>query len=501
MESIEINKSTQIGGGGYSAKEMEVVIEDDSKEDRRNKDNYSLNKRSTAQPLQFIHNMEIQNQSSLQKISNWLKESILIKLLAIGFLVLILLIPNSMISDMIREREFRQNEVEQEVNQSWGGSQDIIGPVLSIPYSTFVEWDDGKVREQNHMAYILPEELNVDGDLSHQIRKRSIFDVILYQSEFKLSGSFELSDFEVLHMNKEHVKWEEAKLSVGIRGMTGIKEMVEIEWGEASLRMEPGTANPKLLRTGVSVNVPISNEEDLINFNIPIKLNGSGHFHIEPVGKSTNVNLRSDWNSPSFDGAFLPDNRTVSESGFDASWQVLNLNRPYPQHWIDDAVTFGGSAFGVKLIQPVDEYAKNNRSAKYAILIIGLTFLLYFFFEVLQKLLIHPFQYLLVGLAITVFYLLLLSLSEHLGFDVAYLISAVATITLICGYSWSFLGLKKLVFQLFLLLIGIYGFIFTLLQLEDFALLAGSIGVFIALAVVMYASRKVNWYNLGERTS
>jgi inner membrane protein len=162
-------------------------------------------------------------------------------------------------------------------------------------------------------------------------------------------------------------------------------------------------------------------------------------------------------------------------------------------------VSFGSSTLAVRLIQPVDEYLKNTRSAKYAILIIGLTFLLYFIFEVLRRIFIHPFQYLLVGLALTVFYLLLLSLSEHLGFNTAYLISSIATIGLICGYSSSMLGIRRLVWQLMGMLIAVYGFIFVLLQLEDFALLAGSIGVFVALAVVMYSSRKVDWYNLGNR--
>lgn len=444
--------------------------------------------------------MENQNQSGFSKLSKWLRESILVKLMAIGFLVLILLIPNSMISDLIHEREYRQEEVEREVNKSWGGSQDVVGPVLSIPYSTWIEYESGQRSEQKHIAYFLPQELNVGGDLKHQIRRRSIFDVVLFQANFTMNGEFEKPDFDALHVNPEDVKWEEAKISVGISQMTGIKEMVEMKWAGNTYRMESGTANPNLLQQGVSVEIPISNEDDNFTFSIPIKLNGSGHFQVSPVGKSTNVKITSDWHSPSFSGAFLPDNREISEKGFSAEWQVLDLNRPFPQEWINNTdVKFHGSNFGVRLIQPVDEYMKNNRSAKYAILIIGLTFLLYFFFEVLQKLLIHPFQYLLVGLAITVFYLLLLSLSEHFGFNTAYLISSVSTILLITGYSWSVLGVKRLVFQLFLMLAAIYGFIYVLLQLEDFALLAGSIGVFIALATVMYFSRKVNWYNLGER--
>lgn len=440
-----------------------------------------------------------QPQNTFSKMSQWLKESVVVKLMAIGFLVLILLIPNSMISDLIHERQYRQNEVEQEVNQSWGGEQTVIGPVLSVPYTTYIEYENGKSTPTKHTAYFLPQQLNIGGDLEHQIRRRSIFDVVLFQANITLTGTFDQPDFEALHIDPANVDWEEARISVGIQGMTGIKEIVSINWQGSPYRMEPGTANPELLRTGVSSEIPLDKEGKEYPFSIPIKLNGSGSLQFEPVGKSTKVRLASDWHSPSFEGAFLPDHREISEVGFSADWQVLDLNRPYPQQWIDDRATFGSSTLGVRLIQPVDEYLKNSRSAKYAILIIGLTFLLYFFFEVLQKLLIHPFQYLLVGLAITVFYLLLLSLSEHVGFNWAYLISSFATIFLITGYSWSVLRIRRLVVQLFLMLAAIYGFIFILLQLEDFALLAGSIGVFIALAAVMYSSRKINWYDLGER--
>ena len=420
--------------------------------------------------------------------------------MAIGFIALILLIPNAMIDGLIGERQFRQDEVGLEVSQSWGGAQAVRGPVLSIPYSTWQTWDDGKRTETQHTAYFLPQKLNVEGDLKHQIRKRSIFDVVLYQAEIQLAGEFEQPDFQALHINLEDVRWDEARLSTGIQGMTGIKDIIQVNWAGETHRMEPGTASAELLPAGVSTEVPVTSDGKNYTFSIPIKLNGSEYLSFEPVGKSTTVNLRSDWHSPSFEGAFLPDQREISPIGFTAQWQVLDLNRPYPQHWKDDEVKFGKSNLSVRLIKPVDEYLKNTRSAKYAILVIGLTFLLYFFFEVLQKLLIHPFQYLLVGLALTVFYLLLLSLSEHVGFNAAYLVSSVATISLIAGYSFSVLKVKRLIFQLLLLLAAIYGFIFVLLQLEDYALLAGSAGVFIALSAVMYASRKIDWYNLGERS-
>jgi inner membrane protein len=423
-----------------------------------------------------------------------------------------------MIQDLIRDRNQRQETVKQEVSQSWGGGQGVEGPVLTVPYTTY-SMIEGKTTAERHSAYFLPHSLKVDGDLKHEIRKRSIFDVVLYQAVLTLSGEFQQPDFQSLNLAGADIHWAEARLAVGISGMTGIKESVQVDWSGQTRRMEPGTGMTGLLPAGVSAPVPLVATGSGYRFSIPIKLNGSEYLSFEPVGKSTTVDLRADWHSPSFEGAFLPDQRNISKTGFSAQWQVLDLNRAYPQQWKDDVVRFAQPPYGgqasyeaatektvqynasylsVRLIQPVDEYQKNTRSAKYAILIIGLTFLLYFFFEVLRKMFIHPFQYLLVGLALTVFYLLLLSFSEHLGFNTAYLASATATIGLICFYSASMLRIRRLVWQLLAMLVAIYGFIFILLQLEDYALFAGSIGVFLALAAVMYSSRKVDWYNLGR---
>jgi len=461
------------------------------------------------------------NGSGFHRLSQWLKESLAVKLFSIGFLVLMLIIPNAMIKDLIRERQSRQEEVKNEVSHSWGGSQAIQGPVLTVPYSTWTAYDDGKRTEERHTAYFLPQNLKVDGDLKHQLRKRSIFDVVLYQAGITLSGEFQQLDFQALNLTSADVHWNEARLAVGIQGMTGIKETVQLDWAGSEHRMEPGTGITGLLPSGVSTPVSIVPDGKNYAFSIPIKLNGSEYLSFEPVGKSTTVSLKSDWSSPSFEGAFLPDKRDITTAGFTAEWQVLDLNRAYPQLWKDDVVRFGhvrneavptyegqenptaqvyaGSNIAVRLIKPVDEYLKNTRSAKYALLVIGLTFMLYFFFEMLRKMFIHPLQYLLVGLALTVFYLLLLSLSEHLGFNYAYFISAAATIALICLYSASVLRIRRLIWQLLAMLVAIYGFIFILLQLEDYALLAGSIGVFVALAAVMFSSRKVDWYNIGSR--
>lgn len=441
--------------------------------------------------------MQPQETSGFQRFSNWLKQSLFVKLISIGFLILLLMIPNVMIQELIRERQVRQTEVIQEVSNSWGAPQTIIGPVLTIPYNRWVEYENGKKNAVQEVAHFLPLKLEVKGDAKHQVRQRGIFDVILYQADMTLQGVFEQPNFDDLHIAPADVLWNQAKLSVGISGMSGIKSSILLNWAGNNIRMKPGVAAPKLLNAGVSIAIPLNMEGTSYNFSVPIKINGSDYLKLEPIGKETQVNITSDWNSPSFEGNFLPDQRNITKNGFTAQWKILDLNRNYPQSWKGEAFQLGNSTFGVRFMKPVDEYAKNNRSGKYAILVIGLTFLIYFFFETIRRFHIHPFQYFLIGLAISVFYLLLLSLSEQIGFNFAYLIAAIATIDLIVIYSASILKSTRLGIQLAFMLVAIYGFIFIVLQLEDYALLAGSLGIFVALAAVMFYSRKVDWYNIG----
>lgn len=462
--------------------------------------------------------MENNANSFFARFSHWLRTSLLVKLTSIGIIVLLLLIPRAMIQGLIYERQGRKEQVVREISQSWGSVQSVTGPVLSIPYVEWKEEEKGKKTAQWHTLHILPQELHIEGDAQHEIRRKGIFDAVLYRSKLTLSGKFDKPALRELNIAPENIRWEEARLSVGISSMTGIKNIIELEWRGQKQRMEPGTAT-SLLGSGVSAPVAYSSDVAPLTFSIPLELNGADALYFEPVGRLTTAQLKATWPSPGFAGRILPDARNISPDGFDAQWKVLDVNRHYPQQWKDLNYRFkspsyadeydeygnklkpakeeGDAAFGVRFVLPVDEYLKNDRAVKYAILTIGLTFLIYFFFETLRHFNIHPFQYLLVGLALTVFYLLLLSLSEQFGFDAAYGIAAAATIGLIAFYSASVLKIKRLVIQLALLLCAIYGFIFVVLQLEDYALLAGSIGIFIALAAVMYYSRKVDWYNLG----
>jgi len=210
----------------------------------------------------------------------------------------------------------------------------------------------------------------------------------------------------------------------------------------------------------------------------------------------TSARITSSWESPSFTGAFLPDKREVNNNGFDASWKILNFNRNYPQQWMDHAQDFSTSEFGVYFLIPLDQYLKSMRSSKYSILVIALTFLVFFLVEILTGLRIHPFQYVLVGLALTLFYVLLLSISEQIGFNLAYLYSSCMIVTMIFAYSLSVLKNKVVALLMLLFMMLTYGFIYIIIQLESYSLLVGSLGLFLALSITMFLTRKVNWYGV-----
>ena len=225
-----------------------------------------------------------------------------------------------------------------------------------------------------------------------------------------------------------------------------------------------------------------------------LKFKGSSGLDFIPVGKTTLVNLSGPWGNPSFNGEFLPDTRTIAENEFTAEWRVLHFNRPFAQQWIDENKNLAGSDFGVDLLIPVEQYQKSMRTSKYGVLIILLTFVSLFLVEISQKIKIHPFQYILMGAALIVYYTLLLSISEQVGYNGSYLISSMATVVLLTLYSASFLKPKKMVGLFSGLLVAFYGFIYVIIIQQDFSLLTGSIGLFIVISALMYLTRKINWY-------
>ncbi len=431
-----------------------------------------------------------------EKQTFWASNRLTIKGFIVGFLILVMMIPAIFIYNLVSERKARQNEVITEVSSKWASAQTIGGPFIVIAYKEKVTTAEGKIAEVKKWATFLPDRLKLSGALTPEARHRSIFTVMVYQSDIHVQGTFAPLALGNLNLDKNDLLLNEAYLCMGLSDFRGIENTLQIKWNDTSYEFNAGLPD-KTLEQGLSVPITLSLEdlEKPHAYSMQLKLKGSEQLHFLPLGKTTEVDIKSTWSNPSFDGNFLPEPYLVNDSGFTASWKILHLNRSYPQEWKDRIFELENSSFGVSLLQVGDTYSKTERSIKYAILFVTLTFLLYFFMEILQKRKVHPLQYVLVGLAISIFYTLLLSISEYLGFNAGYLIAASATVLLITAYTKSIFMEWRIVAGFFMVLSALYGFIFVLIQLQDGALLFGSIGLFIILAIVMYFSRKIDWYN------
>lgn len=427
------------------------------------------------------------------KLFNW---QLTIKVITIGFITLALMIPQLMIQNLIRERESTAESTKHEVMNKWSLDQTLRGPMLTIPYIERTFDDDGKmIREEIHEYHFLPETLNIGGEIFPQELHLSIYQSVVYESEIKIEGQFALPDFKKLKIDPANILWEKSNLSIAISDLRGINTLVDLVWNNNSYPFSPGMDNKLIGDNGISITMSDLDESDFPSrFAIDLKLKGSDKLQFAPLGETTLVDIRSTWNDPGFQGNFLPSNRDVSQSGFNAQWKVLNFNRNFPQEWKDNAFKVTNADFGVKLVTVADHYQKNMRSVKYGFLVILFMVLSFFLYEIITKQKIHGFQYILVGFAILIFYLLLLSISEHLGFNIAYLISSLSVITMVLAYSRSFLKTWMNSILLTSILVFSFAFIFVLMQLESYALLVGSIGLFCVLALTMFFTRKINWY-------
>ena len=318
-----------------------------------------------------------------------------------------------------------------------------------------------------------------------------------YIIQLKIQGNFDNINFKKLGIDKKDVHFNKATINIGINDLKGIEKQVTVNWNNKNISFNSGTSTKHIISSGINTVVPIW-RDSLTNyiFTTEIVLKGSQYIYFLPVGKTTDVNIKSNWKTPSFTGTYLTDERTISEEGFKSSWNILHLNRNFPQEWIGDKYDINSSSFGTDLLLPVDNYKKSYRVARYAILFLVLTFITFFFVEIMKKVFIHPIQYLLVGIAIIVFYTLLLSLSEHIKFNLAYIVASILTISLVSLYTIAILKSKQIGFLIFGILLIMYSFIFTIIQLEGYALLIGSLGMFTILGIVMYYSRKIDWYKI-----
>ena len=467
--------------------------------------------------------METTPTNIFERMNQWIKESVTIKLLSIGFLLLILLIPASWVESLIAERQQRAQSVVDEISDKWSGEQTLSGPILVIPFLKREKIDKGKegteTREWKEKAFFLPDQLTISGKVKPQKLHHGIFEAAVYEAALEMQSTFTSPDFSKLKIAPQDILWQESYLVLGINDLRGIRVNPTIKIGGTEIVSEPSSQigvstqykpasimakdedyslesrSTQLTQNGITSSLSWKTASDFqTNVTISLALKGSSQLCFVPTGKTTKVSLGGAWPNPSFTGNFATSSREVNEQGFTAQWDVLHYNRPFAQQWSGEGQRFSGSEFGVQLLLPVGQYQKSMRTAKYGALVIILTFVALFMVEIMRKVRIHPFQYILVGATLIIYYSLLLSFSEQVGFDVAYWIASLATITLISFYSFSFFDVRKLSGVLAGLLFLFYAFVFVIIQLQDYSLLLGSIGLFIIVGLIMYFSKDIKWY-------
>ena len=436
-------------------------------------------------------------------------QRIITKVLGVLLIVLVLLIPLSMIESTMHERLQRRDEAVADITASWGKEQVLVGPILVVPYRYSVKtFKDtvvkGEIQKTEVLetvtgrAWFLPDELKIEGDIQPERLHRGIYEAVVYRGQLKVSGRFAAPDFRALKIDETQVLWDDATIAMSVTDLRGTGESLQLNFGGKPFRMVPGTGLDGL-SPGVHAQVGglVKSSADRA-FSLDLRFKGSGSLNVAPTGIENTVALTSPWRDPSFKGQFLPAERSVSPKGFSALWKVSYYGRSYPQAstYAYPAEAVQGSLFGVSFYNAVDSYRSVERSSKYGILFLTLVFAAFFLFETLASLRIHAVQYVLIGAAMCLFYLALLSLSEFLPFGGAYLIACSAAILTIALYSRAVLrgGARSLVIAAELG--AIYAFLYVALQLQDYSLLLGTTGLFAVLAAIMYATRNLDWYSL-----
>lgn len=436
------------------------------------------------------------------------------KVVIIAFLMLVLLIPLSMISGLISERTFYREQVRQEIAQSWTGAQKVLGPFLVVPYSqqkSRREWDENlkQYKIENYTTrgefYLLPDELSVSARVGTELRSRGLYSIPVYSSEMRIEGAFDNARLkELVALKGNNLVLGTPYLSVVVSDPRGVAAQPRLDWRGEGSRFISGSRLEKL-ESGI--HAPVSavgiTGNERYPFSFELSLRGMERLELAPIGNTTQVSMEAAWPHPSFIGRFLPEEHTIDDKSFKAQWRVSSISSDM-RRILDECASgncneFTANTFGVSLINPVDLYQQTERAVKYAILFILLTFVAFFLFEVMKPLRLHPMHYLLVGLALSLFYLLLISLSEHLPFVWAYLVAALASTLLIGFYVSGILGGKRRGTALAGALLLLYGMLFAILQSEDNALLMGSLLLFGVLGCVMVVSRKFDWYRIGSQ--
>lgn len=428
--------------------------------------------------------------------NKWYQNSILVKLVVITALILLLLIPSSWIQSLVDERQDIQVKIGNAVSDSWSGSQLVQGPVLMIPYNK----PSGSAGNAVGYIYLLPDEVHIKAALKMGEFEQGVFSTTVYTSKVGVQGNFAQPNLAKWGIDAAQVMYDKARLLFSISDIKGLlnNPPVKIQGQSYIPELAPAESNPFDQALQVSVALPTTGN---IAFSYDLDLKGSNEINFLHLGKTTDVQFSSDWATPQYSGRYLPDTHDSTANSSSAKWHRLYYNRPFPQQWLNDNTvlsnpkTIAEATFGVRLQPPVDEYRKVTRTNRYATLIILLTFVSLLLTELIRKQPIHLFNYTLIGAAMIVYYILLLSFAEKVGYNYAYLISSTATIALISLFTASLLHNRAAATLFAFILTVFYGFIFIIIQLEQYSLMVGAIALFIIVAALMYFSRKINWDN------
>ncbi len=455
-----------------------------------------------------------------------LSDSLIFRFGIIAVLVGVMTIPLGMVSDVVSERSSLYRNILENIAATWGHQQKLQGPALLIPYtekftSVKVLTDkDGNERKVNKTTYhqrtaiVLPEALKIDANLLGQTRKRSLYEAQVYTADLKLSGSFLRPDLSHLSNNIDKVHWDRAWFSLGISDTQAINRVSQLNWHNQQLNrqkvdFEPGTRIREIFTSGfhaplnLSLNVlqnkpqNVAEKQGRYRFSLDINVNGSRGFYFTPFGKTTDVSIVSDWPHPSFQGNVLPDAHKVTTKGFQANWSVPHLARNYPQLWTIETQEFNVDEFsaGVNLFESGSLYSQITRAIKYGVLFFILTYITFLLFELGIGRRLHVVQYGMIGLALSMFYLTLLSMAEHAGFFNAYVSAAGIIIIMISLYAYAAIRSFGRTSIITVLLAGLYSVLYSMLNLEDYALLAGTALLLAILAVMMYLTRNIGSHN------
>jgi len=419
------------------------------------------------------------------------------KVLGIAALALVMLIPLAQVNDLVGEREGRAREATQKIAERWGAQQLVGAPVLVVPVRWQVQHDKEWTTVEE-TEYVLADRASIVGNLTPAVRAYGIYETAVYTTEISVEGRFAATDLAALATPGVEPQWQRAELRVPVADVRGIRYVSTLHFGDRELTVGPSDGVANIGAIGAPAPLDGSKLGETLPFSLKLTLAGTERFALLPLARETDLHLSSPWPHPGFDGAFLPKAHHVGASGFDADWQVLDLNRRLAQHWRehDAPGALSETSFGITLTQPAGSYQQNVRAGKYGVLFIALTFVAFFLFEVLRGLRVHPVQYLLVGLALCTFYVVLLALSEQIGFGPAYAVGAACVVAMIGGYAGVVLAARRAGFVLGALVAVIYGLLYGLVVSEDYALLMGSLALLAAVAALMYLTRRVDWYAL-----